>query len=48
MIGCEKNELRYAIESASPFEAMFKKLGDQETWYDAVSIEEVYGGEDFY
>ena len=49
IIGCEKEELRYAIESTFPFDAMFKKIVAQETVYEAVPIDEVYDGEEeFY
>lgn len=48
MIQCPPEELRYAIESTSPFEAVFKKYVDREAYYDAVPLDSVYGGEDFY
>lgn len=48
-IGCPKEMLQYAIESATPFGAMFKKeYVDEKTGYEAVPIEDAYGGEDFY
>lgn len=49
LVGCPKETLRYAIESATPFGAMFKKeYVDGKTVYEAVPIEDAYGGEDFY
>lgn len=48
IIGCPKEMLRYAIESAVPFDAMFRKRVDGETIYEAVPIEEPYGGKDLY
>ncbi|MDO4800619.1 MAG: winged helix-turn-helix domain-containing protein, partial [Prevotellaceae bacterium] len=49
MIGISPEALRYAIESATPFGAMFKKeYVDGKTVYEAVPIEDAYGGEDFY
>lgn len=43
-IGCPKNVLRYAIESAIPFDAMFKKFVEKNVvFYEAVPINEVYG-----
>lgn len=49
MTGIPKEELRYAIESTMPFGAVFKKsIFDEECIYEAVPIDEVYGGENFY
>lgn len=48
MIGCPKDMLRYAIESTSPFDAVFRKSVEREAVYEAVPAEEIYGGEDFY
>jgi len=41
-------ELRYAIETTFPFEALFIKHCDHETVYEAVPLDSVYVGEDFY
>ena len=48
MIGCDKEELRYAIESTEPYDAWFHKEVIEETVYEAVPAEAIYGGEDFY
>lgn len=48
MIGCTTEMLRYAIESTEPFDAWFHKEVFPETIYEAVPVEVIYGGEDFY
>ena len=42
-------QLRYAIESTCPFEALFRKRYlDGISEYEAISTDEVYGGNGFY
>ena len=48
LTGIPKEKIYYAIESTSPFEAMFRKRIDRAVVYEAVPIDEVYGEEDFY
>lgn len=49
MTGIPTYELRYAIESTEPFGAVFKKYDvDGASVYEAVELNDVYGGEDFY
>lgn len=49
VVGIPKEELRYAIESTMPFGAVFRKTEDNdESLYEAVAIDEVYGGDGFY
>ena len=48
LTGIPKERFYYAIESTSPFGALFRKYVGRETHYEAVPIEDIYGEDDFY
>lgn len=48
-LGWSKDKIRYAIESTSPFGALFRKHKKNGIcYYEGVSIDEPYGGKDYY